>query len=336
VPVTKNVFSNTPVGKPFQTVPPGGTEAKAKGKVTVLVSLGQPDVLFSNGKNILRVNGATGAKEDPVADTDAVEKDPTWSADGTHVAYTADGQLMLKNVVKQNAGAVPLRPANEHYADLAWAPTVDQNVLAMRSSPDGTTDSDLCLAQIRGDTTDVSCKAETGFAVTRAIHWAPDGKTILAFGSKLPDVEHSGIVRWRLKDGKKAFSSNENDWNKGKFVSDTDKSGKAVIDAAFSPDNKKIALVSNIGSSAFRLSLTDNTGKADDFLLTDASRKTTRACKVSWRSDSQAVIVVQGAADCSEEVATLATVNPNTSRDERTLNANGNDPSFRPPLPSGG
>src|SRR4051794_31813376 len=30
VPVTKNVFSNTPVGKPFQTQPPGGSEGKAK------------------------------------------------------------------------------------------------------------------------------------------------------------------------------------------------------------------------------------------------------------------------------------------------------------------
>ena len=37
-------------------------------KVKVLVSAGQPQVVFTNGKDILRVNGATAAKLDPVAD----------------------------------------------------------------------------------------------------------------------------------------------------------------------------------------------------------------------------------------------------------------------------
>ena len=82
--------------------------------------------------------------------------------------------------------------------------------------------------------------------------------------------------------------------------------------------------------------MTENTGAADDFLLKDASAKPTRACKVSWRSDSQRVIVVQGDAKCGEEVSALVSVNPSTSRDERDLNASGDDPSFRPPLPSGG
>ena len=274
VPLTKPAFSDKPVGTPFQTEPPGGTEVKAKSKVTVLVSKGQPDVVFSNGKNVLRINGATGAKEDPVADTEAEEKDPTWSADGTHVAYTADGQLMLKNVVKENSGVVPLRPANEQYGDLAWAPTVDRNVIAMRSDPSGTDDNDLCLAEVRSDATAVSCKTEPSFSVIRAIHWAPDGKTLIGTGpSSSRGSGTFGIVRWTLKDGKKAFSPNEKDWNKGKFVSDIDTAGKGVLDAAFSPNGKQIALVSNIGSSSFRLWLTDNTGAANDFLLKDAARR---------------------------------------------------------------
>src|SRR5262249_53514458 len=50
VPVTKNVFSDKPVGTLFGTEPPGGTLVKPKSKVTLLVSSGQPDVVFSNGK----------------------------------------------------------------------------------------------------------------------------------------------------------------------------------------------------------------------------------------------------------------------------------------------
>src|SRR6185436_19186616 len=41
VPVTKNAFSDTPVGKPFATNPEGGKLVKPKSKVTVLVSIGQ-------------------------------------------------------------------------------------------------------------------------------------------------------------------------------------------------------------------------------------------------------------------------------------------------------
>ena len=104
----------------------------------------------------------------------------------------------------------------------------------------------------------------------------------------------SGSCAGRSRTARTPFSPNEADWNKGKFVSDIDTSGKGVLDAAFSPDGKRIALVSNIGSSSYRLWLSENTGKADDFLLTSAKPTPTRACKVSWRSDSQVVIVVQG------------------------------------------
>ena len=40
-------------------------------KVKVLVSVGQPQVVYTNGKDILRLNGATAAKLDPVATSPA-------------------------------------------------------------------------------------------------------------------------------------------------------------------------------------------------------------------------------------------------------------------------
>ena len=54
-------------GTLFATDPPGGTKVAPKSKVKVLVSVGQPQVIYTNGKNILRLNGANGAKLDPVA-----------------------------------------------------------------------------------------------------------------------------------------------------------------------------------------------------------------------------------------------------------------------------
>ena len=90
---------------------------------------------------------------------------------------------MLKDLTKKNAAPVPLTPEGERYADLAWAPTADVNLIAMRDDPeDGS--SDLCLANVKGDETDITCKEEPSFAVIRALHWAKDGRSILGLGVK--------------------------------------------------------------------------------------------------------------------------------------------------------
>ena len=44
--------------------------------MTLLVSVGQPQVVYTNGKNILRLNGANGAKLDPVATSPDDEEHP--------------------------------------------------------------------------------------------------------------------------------------------------------------------------------------------------------------------------------------------------------------------
>ena len=55
--------------------------------MTLLVSAGFPQLAFDDDKNIQLVNGANGKKLDPIAKGPAREKDPTYNADGTHVAY---------------------------------------------------------------------------------------------------------------------------------------------------------------------------------------------------------------------------------------------------------
>ena len=85
-------------------------------------------------------------------------------------------------------------------------------------------------------------------------------------------------------------------------MSDIDKPGKGVLDAAISPDGKRLALVSNQGSSFFQLWLADD---PDDFPLTSAKATPVRACKVAWRGDSQELIVVQADAGCAEQTGSL-------------------------------
>ncbi len=326
VPQTKKQFDDSKVGTLFATVPPGGTKVANGAKVTLLVSAGQPDVVYSNDKDILRINGASGAKFDPVAASPQQETDPTWSGDGTHVAYTAEGRIFLKDITKKDAPAIPLSPAADKYSNLAWAPSADVNLLAMTKTISDT-DTDLCLGVINKDPLDPKCFTEPGFAVIRALHWAPDGRSLLGFGVK--NGLQSGIfgmVRWKVKDGKPAFSADPADWSKGHFVTDIGTTDKGAIDAAISPDGQQLAIISNQGSSFFRLWI----AKKGDFLLTSAKPTPVRACKVTWRGDGQVLLVIEADATCQQETGTLARVDAKDPRISKTLSPTANDPQFRP------
>ena len=141
----------------------------------------------------------------------------------------------------------------------------------------------------------------------------PDGREIIAHAVKSPiaDTPTFGIARWRLKKDKPAFSASAADWNKGRFVSDVAKPGKGALDAALSPDGKQLAVVSNQGSSFFKLFLTE----PGDYKLEEReAARAIRACKVAWRGDSQELIVVQADAGCAEQTGTLSRLSPKATR----------------------
>jgi beta-lactam-binding protein with PASTA domain len=322
VPQTKRVFDASPIGTLFKTEPPGGTKAAAGDKVTLFVSAGSPQLAFDDDKNIQLVNSANGKKLDPIAKSPAREKDPTYSFDGANVAYISGGRVFLKDMEKPDATALPLTKQGDEYSDPAWAPTADLNLIAMaRKNGD---DTDLCIGQVTKDGMTPRCITEPKFATGRSIHWAPDGKTIIAFGVRTGHPEEFGMFRWRSK---KAFSPDANDWGTGKLVTDTSKANEGVLDAVWSPDGSRLALTSNQGGGPFQLYL----GKKDDFLLTAAKPTTVRACKIAWRSDGEALVVVQADENCQESVGALvrlSATNPKEDQDE--VGFNGDNPVFQP------
>ena len=320
VPQTKRVFDASPVGTLFATEPPGGTKAAAGDKVTLLVSAGFPQLAFDDDKNIRLVNGANGKPLDPIAKGPGREKDPTYNVDGTRVAYISAGRVFLKNMEKPDATALPLTGEGEEFSDPAWAPTADVNVIAM-ARKDGN-DTNLCLGQLTGDGLTPRCIPEPKFQVGRSIHWAPDGKSIIAFGVR--QLGEFGMFRWTSKT---PFSTDPKDWGKGKLETDTSKSNEGVLDAAWSPDGTRLALVSNQGGGPFQLYL----GKKDDFLLASAKPTTVRACKVAWRSDGEALVVVQADEDCQESVGALVRFSAKNPKDDQTeVGFNGDNPVFQP------
>jgi WD40 repeat protein len=135
------------------------------------------------------------------------------------------------------------------------------------------------------------------------------------------------MVRWRLKSGKQAFSADPADWSQGHFITDLTQKGEGVIDAAVSPDGKKLALAANLGTGAFRLWIADD---PKDFQLSSATLTRVRACKLAWRGDSQELMVISGAADCGENTGPLLQVPVNNPSAQKELNPSADDPAYQP------
>ena len=176
----------------------------------LLVSVGQPQVVYTNGKNILRVNGAQRRRSSTRSRRARHdEEDPTWSADGDarrlHGRRPRDAQGPRPRRTRRRPADA--RPAAS-LADLAWAPTADRNVIAMATRDGQGTRRHRPLLRRDHKRRDrrSTCIDEPDFAVIRAIHWAPDGQSILGVGVKSAGCGEFGIVRWKVKDGKPAFS----------------------------------------------------------------------------------------------------------------------------------
>jgi hypothetical protein len=222
-------------------------------------------------------------------------------------------------------------PADEVYSDLAWAPTLDVNLLAMLrdKSPDKDhKDQDLCLLQVSKTQGPAQCIPDSKVNLIKTVRWAPDGKSIYALGQTGGDPNTSpdsrfGIVRYTSK---KAFSPDANDWGKGKFVTDVSNLGKGVIDFSISPDGKRMAAVANFDTDAFQLYV----GKPKDFTLAEAKPQNVRACKVAWRSDGLELVVVQADEGCTENNGQLARMPVGQPTKQQSLGFSGDNPAFQP------
>jgi Tol biopolymer transport system component len=324
VPEEVQAFSPAKKGTVFKTSPPAGTKLKAGEKLTLFVSAGFPQLLFDNGSNIVLVDGFNGNKLPAPVQGPSTNTDPTWSPDASHIIYASGGRLFLKDLTKPKSPATALTPASQDLEDPSWAPTGNANVIAMDQVKQNGNERDLCLGALAGTGMTVKCKSEPGTKIGRSIHWAPNGKSLLAFGQST-DGSKQGIVQWRTQ---KPFSPNPDDWSAGRFVTDTKTVGKAVIDAAISPDGKTLALAANFGADFFRLYLT----KPGDFTLSAARATPQRACKIAWRGDSKEIVVQESGGGCNGDAASTGQLTgvslPGLS--SKPLNASGDNPAFQP------
>jgi len=321
---TEKQISEAARGTVFATQPPVGTKVAKGAKVNLLLSAGFPLMAFDTKDNVVVVNAGTGKRSSPaIAKSGRVEKDAAWSRDGAHVVFTSGGQLRMADPDKRERPAIPLRPEDELYADMSFAPTPDKLVLAAaRRVGDDRANTDLCIGRVSLDRYTPRCFKDDRFAV-RDSHWSPNGKTILV--SAVSGKENA-IVRYHSDV---PFSTRKSDWGKGVFVTPRSPEG-GVIETAVSPDGKRLVAIANLDSTAPVIYLTT----PDDLTLEKAEKLQVQACKVTW-IDSRWFAAVKLGAACGQDTGEIVRLSVDEPTEATTITTDGDNPTFQP-LTAGG
>ena len=323
-PQPSSAFNDAKKGTLFLVDPKPGTEVQPGQEVKFSVSAGSPQIAYDDDKDVLLKSSARGKTLEAVAKGSQQEKDPAWSADGSAIAYTSDGQVFLKNLADKEGSPIPLTKEGERFRDLAWAPTADVNTLALIKSGTGDQLSDaqssLCFGAIDAKGMTTSCKPVSENVLGRTMSWSNDGKSLLVWAEK-PDASGFGMIEYTTD---KPFSAKPEDWESKGFVTDASKQGEGVLDEVISPDGKQLAAVVSTKSGTNLL-----VTKADDTLLANAKALNVRACKVIWRPDGLELVVVRSD-DCGATTGELVRLPVADPKAQTSLGLTGDNPVFQP------
>jgi beta-lactam-binding protein with PASTA domain len=334
-PVITRQFDVAEAGTVISQTPPAGTAIKPGEQVQIVVSAGYPEIAFSDGKDVLAMDGGTGKVVKKLAASGDVEDEPSWQPNGSLLAYrrgpTADqGAIWVTDTSK---GATSSHKLSAGPDDRRPAFSPDGKVVAFirrTTLSSGVVDGDLCFVRASSTLRQGACIADPSVSVDRPT-WSPDGRAILVVAVDPTDKNQIELGEYTSASPN---SSSPRDWTWQGLVTDKmhgKKPGEAILFAAFSPDGKQVAIVANWGAtnlSLFRVFIASWNG---GILGTPKPLlPTVRACEVAWRSDSGELAVTQ-ADDCSTGQGAIVRVSPASSGTVTTLRAAaGQNPAWQP------
>jgi beta-lactam-binding protein with PASTA domain len=319
IPQVERVVDPAAAGTLYQVQPAPGTKVQKGSVVTLVVSLGIPDIAFDNGKQIKVIDPLTGAKLGTAKGPDPIAIEPSFSPDGTEFVYRSATRVFLAKTAKPKS-AQAIYQGTDTYTNVTFAPDPRGNTLALVRQLEGV--GELCLARIVFEQLRTSCLPDNGWNLGRDISWSPDGKQILAFGSRPNDPSTFGIIRFKTR---KPFSTNAADWTGGSIATDVSEPGKGVIAAAFAPNGNHVALVSNLTSPGFSVTIV----KPAQLDPTKGHHLPMAACAVAWRPDGKVLSVVQTNSTCSQPTGQIVQTSPSRPRHELVITSGAADVTYQ-------
>ncbi|HSC02447.1 MAG TPA: PASTA domain-containing protein [Solirubrobacteraceae bacterium] len=323
VPVATKRLATVPVGQLAGTVPAAGAKVPKGAQVDLLVSSGSPHLSYDDGRAIHVIDPATGKPAGNVAAGAGPDVEASWSPDGTHLVVSEGGRLVLDQPGAIGAAPFPLTPPTTGVADLnpAFAPTTKALIVAFIQR--GAGGAKLCFATIGRFALNADCTGAPGWDLGGQVDWSPDGSTILVLGTR----NHGANFGLLAFTSNVPFSTHAADWGHGTVQTNASDAGQGVFAGAFSPDGKRMALVSNLGSSDFHLYVVP----AGTFSPTPAQMLPVRACQVAWRSDGQELAVMQPDGPCGPTATgTVVGIDLSNPRTPTTLATQAAHPQWQP------
>ena len=323
VPVPTRRLATVPVGTVAGTVPPAGAKVPNGAQVDLLISSGSPQLSYDDGQAIHVIDPTTGKPSGKLPASAGPDVEASWSPDGTHLVVSEAGRLVLEQPNARGAAPFSLTPPTPGVEDLnpSFAPTTKALIIAFIERRAGT--AQLCFATIGRFALNSDCTAAPGWDLGGEVDWSPDGSTILVLGSR----NHGANFGLLAFTSNVPFSTHAADWGHGNLQTNASIAGQGVFAGAFSPDGKRMALVSNIGSSDFHLYIV----RAGLFTPTAAQQLPVRACQVSWRPDGQELAVMQPDGLCGPTATgTVVGIDLSNPRTPTTLATRAAHPQWQP------
>jgi beta-lactam-binding protein with PASTA domain len=323
VPVATKRLATVPVGQLAGTVPAAGAKVPKGAQVDLLVSSGSPHLSYDDGHAVHVIDPATGKPAGKVPAGAGPDVEASWSPDGTHLVVSEGGRLVLDKPGATGAAPFPETPPTPGVDDLnpAFAPTTKALIVAFIQRSAG--GAKLCFATIGPFALNADCTGAPGWDLGGQVDWSPDGSTILVLGTR----NHGANFGLLAFTSNVPFSTHAADWGHGTLQTNASLAGQGVFAGAFSPDGKRMALVSNLGSSDFHLYVVP----AGMFSPTPAQMLPVRACQVAWRSDGQELAVMQPDGLCGPTATgTVVGIDLSNPRTPTTLATQAAHPQWQP------
>ena len=229
------------------TIPAAGSKVAKGAQVDLIISNGSPQLSYDNGQTISVINPSTGKPSGNVpAGSGGTQVEAAWSPDGTQLVYSQNGQLVLDNPNDRASKPFQLTAPQPGITNLnpSFAPTTKAHIIAfIQRSSSGPRS---CASPRSGPfALNSSCTSAPG--------WDLGGQVDLV-ARRLDDPRaRDQEQRRQLRPARRStatspFSTQASELGPGTLQTNDSVAGQGVFAGAFSPNGKKMALVSNIGT----------------------------------------------------------------------------------------